>query len=134
MREIKFRVWDIKEKRFWSEEEMNEIGGFYYTYRVAEFDPEEFVLLQFTGLYDKNETEIYEDDVVINEQHGEGKVEFFTNLNWDGGGSVHSGFYVKEWFDYPGDDSCLSYHEGFDGCEIIGNIMENSSLISKEKP
>ena len=77
---------------------------------------------QFTGLTDKNGVKIFEGDI---DKNG-GIVEFFNSLNWDSGGSVHSGFYCKKWFE---SDQELSYHYGFDDFEIIGNIHDNSELL-----
>ncbi len=83
---------------------------------------------QYIGRQDINNKDIYEGDIIDNEMNSQGIVEFFTNLNWDGGGSIHSGFYIKEWFEYK-DECCLSYHDGFDECEIIGNKHENPELL-----
>ena len=73
---------------------------------------------QFTRLFDKNGKKIFEGDV---DKYG-GVVEFFTSLNWDGGGSFHPGFYCKYWFER---DQELSYHSGFDNFEITGNIHDS---------
>ena len=85
---------------------------------------------QFIGRKDIDNKEIYEGDIVINEQYSQGFVEFFNKLHWDGGGSIHSGFYVKEWFEYK-DEGGLSYHDGFENCKIQGNIFDNSELLKE---
>lgn len=86
-------------------------------------DPDdEIILMQYTGLKDKNGKEIYEGDITNN-----GVVEWCKSLNWDSGGSNHPGFY----FDCKETDE-LSYHDGFDNdTEVIGNIYENPELLKK---
>ena len=70
------------------------------------------------GLNDKTGKEIYSGDIT-----NYGIVEWCECLNWDGGGSLHPGFYFKD--KYECERGELSYHSGFDDdIEIIGNIYE----------
>ncbi|MBS4040391.1 MAG: hypothetical protein KGZ81_07290 [Flavobacteriales bacterium] len=87
--------------------------------------------LQYTGIKDDNGVEIYEGDIVKAVNYI-GVVEWFDDLKWDGAGSNHPGFYCKEWFEYD-DPGELSYHYGFDDCEVVGNIYQNPELIKGEK-
>ena len=110
MREIKFRAWekDLKEMHkinlidFKGEEVVDENGD------IHEFT--DIVLMQFTGLYDKNKVPIYEGDI----------------LNFDDEYWVISFEYGK--FIATFDNVCEDLHE-VSHYEVIGNIHENSNLI-----
>lgn len=122
-REIKFRAWDFKERRFWSEKEMSELGGFYYYYGVSQFDADEFSLTQFTGLFDKNGKEIYEDDIVITNQP-----------MYDDGNTYNQVVFYNGAFIFKSINNCnkldcvvCEYSSKF--IRIIGNIYENPELL-----
>ena len=95
-------------------------------YNVSiEVDPE--TVGQYIDRKDKNGTEIYEGD-----KTNCGTVEWCECLNWDGGGSMHPGFYFKEKYEHERGE--LSYHDGFDDdVEVLSNIHENSELLKGEK-
>lgn len=70
-REIKFRIWDVGNKEMLEVQELD-FEPTFYGGRIAirpdqysdYFDPEEMILMQYTGLHDKNGKEIYEGDII----------------------------------------------------------------------
>jgi len=144
-RVIKFRAWDKRwadeHSEYWLDEserhmavqgspDIETLGSFAHLYlwddeAIASGD---LVIMQFTGLLDKNGTEIYEGDI-CRVTGSIAEVKYFTDLNWDSGGSMHPGFWFN--FDYMR-YSELTYHDGFDDCEVIGNIWEHHNLLAKE--
>ena len=70
-REIKFRVWDVGNKEMLEVQELN-FESTFYGGRIAirpdqyndYFDTEDMILMQYTGLKDKNGKEIYEGDII----------------------------------------------------------------------
>ena len=120
MRPIKFRAWNMPDKVMVDlkkltplalDPEINMDGLF------IPFD-EKYVLMQFTGLLDRNGKEIYEGDILRGKRYDKDGVGV---VRWE-----DSGF----WMD--GDENFYAYdEEGFpnEGSEVIGNIYENPELV-----
>jgi len=121
MRKIKFRAWDKKEKIMINSEskETSETysdgismeGNFSFVQCNACRDGEDFILMQFTGLKDKDGKEIFEGDIV-KYPHGIGKVIFMNCSYW-----IDTKYCCVLLYDYT--------------IEILGNIYENPELLSK---
>ncbi len=128
MREIKFRAWDLVRKRLVNDITFtyDEDDNFNNMYDENSNQIEDKIIMQFTGLKDKNGKEIYEGDIVIIwdsvRQHaykkiGNPKGEIIFN---------EAEFYFKSkdvsYESIAG--HCLNYR-----VEIIGNIYENPELL-----
>lgn len=126
MREIKFRAWLKEHKTMVNVAEIDINHQLIYHYGFDDFEGnfENFnsiELLQYTGLKDKNENEIYEGDIVkLRANHGIGVVKYYDE--W--------GAFVVEYIkSKPLTVLGMSYYE--EDIEVIGNIYENPELIKE---
>ena len=123
MREIKFRAWD-KEKKI-----MGEVLGIDILHKEIFFSNEDancyehtdfkdIELMQYTGLKDKNNKEIYEGDIVkLRANHRIGVIKYYDE--W--------GAFVIEYIK-PRPLAVLgNYYK--ENIEILGNIYENPELL-----
>jgi len=128
MREIKFRAW-VKEKKAIFEvilidyvtkkvTYLLERVGHLLSIRDAKFNDVE--LMQYTGLKDKNNKEIYEGDILF-ESFG----ERYYKVVFENGG-FRAEFKVD--FDEHSFDLIDVVAQG---CEIVGNIYENPELMEE---
>ncbi|WP_339124336.1 YopX family protein [Fusobacterium nucleatum] len=127
MREIKFRAWHKEKKEIVNVEEidfMNKVINYIYNdyennrqeIRGAYF--ENIELMQYTGLKDKNNKEIYEGDILF-ESFGEKYYKVvFENGSFR---AEFEGDFEEHSFDLI--DVVAQ------GCEIVGNIYENPELL-----
>jgi uncharacterized phage protein (TIGR01671 family) len=125
-REIKFRVWDDETKimiyphnstyrphhQWFTKENTIEYANMQNGFTTTQ-------IMQFTGLKDKNDREIYEGDIIKTSgllDNIIGEVIFLTELgSW--------GIHPKDW------DKLTTYRIYEGKREIIGNIYENPELV-----
>lgn len=122
-REIRFRAWDKQSKRMEDVDTLNLYMGCANESDMGSLWFDDIVLMQYTGLIDKNGKEIFEGDIVrVYDENRlvEFKHAFWTNLDIGGFGTMitqdEGNKYFKPLYRY-GD------------AEVIGNIWENPELL-----
>lgn len=126
MRAIKFRAWWIEKKVM-----LHEVHEFYDTLgdtrhgNVYEPEssfgevldkPDKYIVMQYTGLKDKNDKEIYEGDIVV--LHG-------------AYGTFHEIVFENAQFIAKGSNRTLAGDVRNSELEVIGNIYENGELLNE---
>ena len=121
MREFKFRVWfssdntmDYAENRIPSTRTAKGQSGFALQYDPSYESSDK--VMQYTGLKDKNNKEIYEGDIVkiIIRPDSEEYIEHVEDIR------CISNLRINQWWDEP-----------YSSLEILGNIYENPELIKE---
>jgi len=129
MKDIKFRAWDNTNKR------MSAVAGLHFFNGGIDInvfaDEDEWaeepdlILMQYTGLKDKNGKEIYDGDIVNFKSYRKtaniGEVVYIDSL---------ASFAVKYWLVLDYLHELFSVHLYKDSLEVIGNIYENSELVN----
>jgi hypothetical protein len=108
-REIKFRAWDEKQRKMYSWEHMT--TGYLIGFLTGYY--KDTHVMQFTGLKDKNNKEIYEGDIV---------------QCW--GGEYCQGYWehsAREQVTF--DPFLLMALSEYENVEVIGSIYENPELL-----
>ena len=120
----KFRAWNTKSGRFAKDGELFlSIDSENYNLYSVDFDNfrlenDNYILMQSTGLKDKNGVEVYEGDIL---------------KTWIGGYEQASPYVVEDmrklYFELERDDSYYRIQK----TEVIGNIYENPELLEVEE-
>lgn len=142
MRDIKCRAWDDLNNRWIYGEDttekiyfrFEEDPGFYCGYVMGNGDWHDCVIVEYTGINDKNGNEIYEGDILLDDCEETFKV-VFGKLPLDKSGDCvcqFPAFYAKNCNEHPSFPSYECNQIG-EWMEIIGNIYENPELLSENK-
>lgn len=143
MRQIKFRVWDSETPAmipptdidirfidgdlvvyYWSEQ-YYEGGGDIHTRSISE-EIKSPILMQFTGLKDRNGVEIYEGDILKNTEHGH-----IFKITWGIENETYAGW-AGVWLNSENGFISPLYNSPLLNCEIIGNIYEHPNQLTNE--
>jgi uncharacterized phage protein (TIGR01671 family) len=134
-REIKFRAWDFRHKKMFGVDALYQNQVDYIDDKLTEFSAfkpcygylsrDEVVVMQFTGLKDKNGKEIYEGDIILSHK----EYNSYSGLN----STIYAGnkYQIKNngWRFYLEPSSL--YRVDMEEIEVIGNIYENPELINE---
>ncbi len=153
-RENKFRAWDKKEKIMYEAGVINLfldfMGDVYHTYKGKLNLVDTLILLQYTGLKDKNGKEIYEGDIVRREFEIGRVIIDPVSLGAEDYEIDDSGYFIGVVSFRPSEgyvlNKCKKYNDEDElqtkksgvklyanRAEVIGNIYENSELLEDKQ-
>jgi len=113
MREIKFRIWDHTQNQWLGDH----ITDGFILYDIKK-PSKELVAMQYTGLKDKNGKEVYEGDIIKNDQC----IPKYMKIIFERGC-----FHIEVQADYFFRIELLAESE------LVGNIFENKDLINEQE-
>ena len=123
--DIKFRCYNKKTQKMWDADSLRNMGGFALQsghssndFLVLPYPSDDYVLMQFTGLKDKNGKEIYEGDLLLVEiDWGYGLAKIYSKVYYDDKEATFKSKAINSHED--------TYLYNMPYLEVIGNIHEN---------
>ncbi len=134
----KFRAWDKRFSEFVEDFFVSEDGKIYkkstdtgYGIAISKETSDKVILMQSTGILDKNSQEIFEGDVVSRNSGMPSVVEFGKWIyEEDFGYKIKNiGFYLNSSYDDDEFFQAMDYEDIRKNYEVIGNIYENPELL-----
>ena len=128
MREIKFRAWDKEITKMLHNVETGFSMGSCFGDVLYEVDKGKMILMQYTGLKDKNGKEIYEGDIC------RAAKSFICSISFDlYDGIIIIWAYMNARSKLIGEMTEPMWKNHEVSIEVIGNIYENPELLKEEK-
>ena len=136
MRDIKFRCWDTENKEMLDIQELDYRDSYNgqpmirTTMYSDYYDTEDMILMQYTGLKDKNGKEIYEGDIIYCKKYiGGNWIEYCIEKGYVNFNNGEFGLYRKQGY-YQSLYKFKEYDYEF---EVIGNMYDNPELLAEKE-
>ena len=128
---FKFRIWDKFCETWLTDFAINQDGEINRFFNNEEALKRRFVLMQSTGLKDKNGKLIYEGDLVRYAEYEIEEIEpewEYTEIVW--GGNHHYPTFDLKIHEFDCNGLSYIFNEGWT-IEVVGNIYENKELLNE---
>ena len=127
--QIRFRAWDKKKNAWFDEDsgdlfiELNGVINFGWSGEIMDDYTDRIILMQYTGLKDKNGVEIYEGDFLMAGDAYLGVIKYHSTRAQFIGKNIGETFQEDEY------DTLYTKNGRFNSAKVIGNIYENPELL-----
>lgn len=129
MRDIKFRAWDKKKNDWFDDDDeslyidLNGEINLGWNGEIMDDYTDRIILMQYTGLKDKNGVEIYEGDFLMAGDAYLGVIKYHSTRAQFIGKNIGETFQEDEY------DTLYTKNGRFNSAKVIGNIYENPELL-----